>query len=77
MLDFLTTTTGLLRCPSDSVKGYQRKFMGTPLVTYLEEPISGADIDVAFSRLLSPLKRTCSSGKLQNGKENGFVWFRQ
>lgn len=47
--------------------------MGTPLVTYLEEPISGADIDVAVSRLLSPLKRTCSSGKLQNGKENGFV----
>lgn len=47
--------------------------MGTPLVTYLEEPISGANIDAAVSRLLSPLKKACSSGKLHNGKENGFV----
>ncbi|PON61141.1 Ubiquitinyl hydrolase [Trema orientale] len=61
------------KCASDSVKGCQRKLMGSPLVTYLEEPLSGADLDLAVSRLLSPLKRTRSSGKLHNGKENGFV----
>lgn len=58
---------------SESLKGYQGKLMGFPLVTYLEDPISGADIDAAVSRLLSPLKRTHSSVKLHNGKENGFV----
>lgn len=49
--------------------------MGTPLVTYLgEDPVSGADISTAVSRLLSPLKRTYpSSVKLHSGKENGFV----
>lgn len=39
----------------------------------MEDPVSGADIDAAVSRLLSPLKRTRSSGKLHNGKENGCV----
>lgn len=72
-LDCLTESCGFHRLVSDSLKGYQGKLMGFPLVTYLEEPISGADIDAAVSRLLSPLKRTRSSVKLHNGKENGFV----
>ncbi|KAH7513638.1 hypothetical protein FEM48_Zijuj11G0002100 [Ziziphus jujuba var. spinosa] len=63
------------KCVSDCIKSSQAKYMGTPLVTYLgEDPVSGADINMAVSRLLSPLKRTHpSSVKLHGGKENGFV----
>ncbi|KAL5551499.1 hypothetical protein UlMin_001675 [Ulmus minor] len=62
------------KCTSDSVKGIQGKFVGTPLVTCLEEdPVTGADVNAAVLRLLSPLKRACSSFKLHNGKENGFA----
>ncbi|XP_062104683.1 ubiquitin carboxyl-terminal hydrolase 9-like [Humulus lupulus] len=60
------------KCPSDSVKGCQGKLIGTPFVTYLKEPICGANVEAAVTRLLSPLKRTRPSVKLQNGKENGF-----
>ncbi|XP_062098793.1 ubiquitin carboxyl-terminal hydrolase 9-like [Humulus lupulus] len=60
------------KCPSDSVKGCQGKLIGTPFVTYLKEPICGANVEAAVTRLLSPLKRTRPSFKLQNGKENGF-----
>ncbi|XP_062081788.1 ubiquitin carboxyl-terminal hydrolase 9-like [Humulus lupulus] len=60
------------KCPSDSVKGCQGKLIGTPFVTYLKEPICGANVEAGVTRLLSPLKRTRPSVKLQNGKENGF-----
>ncbi|CAA0843231.1 Ubiquitin carboxyl-terminal hydrolase 9 [Striga hermonthica] len=35
----------------------ERKMFLTPLVTSLEDPQSGADIDIAVNRMLSPLKR--------------------
>lgn len=48
------------------------KYFGAPLVTYLEEDLpSGSDINLAASRLLSPLKRTCSLTMVRNGKQNG------
>ena len=44
----------------------------TPLVTYLEDPQTGANIDLAVSRVLSPLRRKFfSSAKVTGGKENG------
>ncbi|KAK9202689.1 hypothetical protein WN943_012940 [Citrus x changshan-huyou] len=59
---------------SDYLKGSERKLFGAPLVTYLEEEhLSGADIDIAVSKLLSPLGRTYSSAKAHGGKENGFL----
>ncbi|GAY57163.1 hypothetical protein CUMW_177300 [Citrus unshiu] len=59
---------------SDYLKGSERKLFGAPLVTYLEEEhLSGADIDIAVSKLLSPLRRTYSSAKAHGGKENGFL----
>lgn len=59
---------------SDYLKGGERKLFGAPLVTYLEEEhLSGADIDIAVSKLLSPLRRTYSSAKAHRGKENGFL----
>lgn len=60
----------------DNLKGSERKLMGTPLVTYLEEDAhTGADIDIAVSRLLSPLRKKThpTSSKVHNGKENGSV----
>ncbi|XP_062074713.1 ubiquitin carboxyl-terminal hydrolase 10-like isoform X2 [Humulus lupulus] len=57
------------KCPSDSVKGCQGKLIGTPFVTYLKEPICGANVEAAVTRLLSPLKRTRPSVKLQNEVE--------
>ncbi|KAL5766085.1 hypothetical protein ACOSP7_016702 [Xanthoceras sorbifolium] len=59
---------------SDYLKGGERKLFGAPLVTYLEEEqLNGADIDVAVSRLLAPLRRTYSSAKANRGKENGYL----
>uniref|UniRef100_A0A2P2KY21 Ubiquitin carboxyl-terminal hydrolase n=1 Tax=Rhizophora mucronata TaxID=61149 RepID=A0A2P2KY21_RHIMU len=50
------------------------KYFGTPLVTLLDEDlISGADIEVAVSKLLSPLKRARSSTMVLSGRENGFL----
>ncbi|KAF5734371.1 Ubiquitin carboxyl-terminal hydrolase 10 [Tripterygium wilfordii] len=58
---------------SDSVKGTGRKRFGTSLVAYLEEnPVRGADIEVAVFRVLSPLRRISSPAKTRSGKENGF-----
>lgn len=65
---------GFFRSASDYLKGSERKLFGAPLVTYLEEEhLSGADIDIAVSKLLSPLRRTYSSAKAHGGKENGFL----
>ncbi|KDP25220.1 hypothetical protein JCGZ_20376 [Jatropha curcas] len=62
------------RSAPDFVKGSGFKDFGAPLVTYLDDdPPSGADIELAASRLLSPLIRTCSSNAVHCGKENGFL----
>ncbi|GLT64638.1 hypothetical protein SLA2020_371180 [Shorea laevis] len=61
------------RSPSDYRKGGANLF-GSPLVTYLgEDQPTGADIDIAVSRVLSPLRRIYSSAKVHSGKENGFL----
>ncbi|KAI8019132.1 Ubiquitin carboxyl-terminal hydrolase 10 [Camellia lanceoleosa] len=62
----------LEKCSSDNLKGSEKIFL-TPLVTYLENSQTGADIDLAVSRVLSPLRRKTyfSSSKLNGGKENG------
>lgn len=41
----------------DNLKGSERKLFLTPLVTYLEGPLTGADIELAVSTVLSPFKR--------------------
>lgn len=49
--------------------------MGTPLVTYLQDPQSGADVDMAVNLLLSPLKRNTylHSSEVHSSHENGSV----
>lgn len=55
-------------------EGKAGKYFGTPLITYMDEDSpSAADINLAVSRLLSPLRRACSSTTDHHGKENGFV----
>ncbi|KAI7993562.1 Ubiquitin carboxyl-terminal hydrolase 10 [Camellia lanceoleosa] len=63
----------LEKCLSDNVKGSERKLFLTPLVTYLEGTQTGADIDLAISRVLSPLRKKTyfSSTIVHIGKENG------
>ncbi|CAL5430101.1 unnamed protein product [Camellia sinensis] len=63
----------LEKCLSDNFKGSERKLFLTPLVTYLEDPQTGADIDLAISRVLSPLRKKTyfSSTIVHSGKENG------
>lgn len=59
------------KSPSDYLKSGSALF-GTPLVTYLEEDkLTGADVENAVSRVLSPFKRICSLTKAHNGHENG------
>ncbi|TYH40962.1 hypothetical protein ES332_D12G284000v1 [Gossypium tomentosum] len=49
------------------------ELFGTPLVTYLvADQSSGADIEAAVSKVLSPFKKT-SSAKAHVGKENGIL----
>ncbi|KAI8014263.1 Ubiquitin carboxyl-terminal hydrolase 9 [Camellia lanceoleosa] len=57
----------------DNFKGSERKLFLTPLVTYLEGTQTGADIDLAISRVLSPLRKKTyfSSTIVHIGKENG------
>lgn len=59
----------------ESHKGADRKIMGTPLVTYLQDPQSGADVDMAVNMLLSPLKRNTylHSSEVHSSHENGSV----
>lgn len=73
-LFFLATKALLLsRCSSDNLEGSQRKLFLTPLVTYLENPQTGTDIDLAVYRVLSPLRRKTyfGSAKINGGMENG------
>ncbi|KAK6948017.1 Peptidase C19, ubiquitin carboxyl-terminal hydrolase [Dillenia turbinata] len=59
----------------DGLKGGERKLFGTPLVTYAgDDPLTGADVDIAVGRVLSPLqrKKCVPLTKVQNAKENGF-----
>ncbi|EEF43462.1 ubiquitin carboxyl-terminal hydrolase 9 [Ricinus communis] len=58
------------------LRGSGWKDFGAPLLTCLQDDSpSGADIELAVSRLLSPLRRTCSSSvaHIHSGKENGFL----
>ncbi|XP_057511113.1 LOW QUALITY PROTEIN: ubiquitin carboxyl-terminal hydrolase 9-like [Actinidia eriantha] len=64
----------LEKCLSDNLNCSERKLFLTPLVTYLGNPQTGADIDLAVIRVLSPLRRKTyfSLTKVNNdGKENG------
>ncbi|PIN10414.1 Ubiquitin C-terminal hydrolase [Handroanthus impetiginosus] len=50
----------------------ERKPFLTPLVTILEDPQSGADIDIAVSRVLSPLRRKAFiTSTTHSSRENG------
>ncbi|XP_059640812.1 ubiquitin carboxyl-terminal hydrolase 9-like [Cornus florida] len=62
-------------CMSENLKGFERKSFLTPLITYLEGPHTGADINLAVSRILSPLRRKTyfSSTKIHSSKENGSI----
>ncbi|XP_065858457.1 ubiquitin carboxyl-terminal hydrolase 9-like [Euphorbia lathyris] len=61
------------RSGSDFPKGSGWKDFGTPLLAFLEDDSpSGADVEFAVSKVLSPLQRTTSSCVVLSGKENGF-----
>jgi ubiquitin carboxyl-terminal hydrolase 4/11/15 len=53
----------------------ERKSFLTPLVTYIEESKTGADVDLAVNRVLSPLKRKSlfPSPKSNGHDENGIL----
>ncbi|KAG4983603.1 hypothetical protein JHK87_028352 [Glycine soja] len=58
----------------DNMKGGDRKLFGTPLVTCLvEDPQFGANIEASVHKMLAPLRKTYSSSKSHDGKENGFI----
>lgn len=64
----------LPQCSLDSMKAGDRKLFGTPLVTYLvEDPQFGANIEASVHKMLAPLRKTYSSSKSHDGKENGFI----
>lgn len=64
----------VFRCTPDILKCNVGKYFGTPLITYMDEDSpSGADIYLAASRLISPLKRACSSTMAHSGKDDGFL----
>ncbi|CAM8899379.1 unnamed protein product [Rhodiola kirilowii] len=57
---------------SDSFRSGERKLLGSPLVTYLNDDcLSGAGIDRCVTRVLLPLKR--SATKSQCNKENALL----
>ncbi|XP_057969699.1 ubiquitin carboxyl-terminal hydrolase 9-like isoform X2 [Malania oleifera] len=62
----------LEKCTPDSLKAGERKLLGTPLVTYIDDLRTGADIDAAVDRMLSPLRRKTNFSST-NAKENGIV----
>ena len=73
MVNILNQYIGLSRSTTDYLKSGTELF-GTPLVTYLgEDQPSGADIETAVSKVLSPFKRMYSSAKAHIDKENGFL----
>ncbi|MBA0588334.1 hypothetical protein Gorai_001444 [Gossypium raimondii] len=52
----------------------KKELFGTPLITYLgEDQPSGADIETAVSKVLSPFKRMHSSAKAHIGKGSDFL----
>lgn len=55
----------------DNLKAGEWRLFFTPLVTFLEDPQSGADIDLAVNGILSPLQRkgVSSSTSICNGGE--------
>ncbi|XVF53187.1 hypothetical protein PTKIN_Ptkin05aG0080200 [Pterospermum kingtungense] len=59
---------------SDYLKSGKELF-GTPLVTYYlgEDQPSGADIEAAVFKVMSPFRRMYSSAKAHISKENGFL----
>ncbi|CAK9167458.1 unnamed protein product [Ilex paraguariensis] len=61
------------KCMTDNFKASERKLFLTPLVTYLEDPQTGAGIDLAVSRILSPLRKKAffTSPSISCGMENG------
>lgn len=62
------------KCIIDSSKASERKLFLTPLVTFLEDPRNGADIDFAVHKVLDPLRRKAfisSAPGLKDGAENG------
>ncbi|KAG5593506.1 hypothetical protein H5410_044020 [Solanum commersonii] len=64
----------LEKCIIDSSKASERKLFLTPLVTFLEDPHSGADIDFAVHKVLAPLRRKAFislAPGLKDGAENG------
>ncbi|KAL3331591.1 hypothetical protein AABB24_035099 [Solanum stoloniferum] len=64
----------LEKCIIDSSKASERKLFLTPLVTFLEDPHNGADIDFAVHKVLAPLRRKAfisSAPGLKDGAENG------
>ncbi|XP_075508702.1 LOW QUALITY PROTEIN: ubiquitin carboxyl-terminal hydrolase 9-like [Primulina tabacum] len=50
---------------------FERKLFLTPLVTVLESPQYGSDIDLAVEKLLYPLRTAFFTSATQSGKENG------
>lgn len=73
MVKSLNQYIGLSRSTSDYLKS-GTELLGTPLVTYLgEDQPSGADIETAVSKVMSPFKRMYSSVKAHVSKENGFL----
>ncbi|KAI4343170.1 hypothetical protein MLD38_027704 [Melastoma candidum] len=59
------------RVVPDNLKGPERKYSGTPLVTVLdEESLSGARIAEAITKMLLPLRRVCSTSGVILHKEN-------
>ncbi|XP_071919335.1 ubiquitin carboxyl-terminal hydrolase 9-like isoform X3 [Coffea arabica] len=61
-----------LHFSSDNLRASERKLFLTPLITFLEDPQSGADIDLAVHRMLSPLRKKgySSSISIRNGRES-------
>ncbi|PSR91397.1 Ubiquitin carboxyl-terminal hydrolase [Actinidia chinensis var. chinensis] len=64
----------LEKCLSDNLKGSDKKLFLTPLVTYLENPLTGPDIDLAVRNVLSPFRKKTyfSSTSIHGSKENGY-----
>lgn len=62
----------IFRSNFDNLRAGERKFFLTPLVTFLEDPQSGIDVDEAVSRMLSPLRRKVflTSVAVSSGKES-------
>lgn len=65
----------MFRCSPDNLKGGEWKLFLAPLVSYVKDIESGADIELAVKRLLSSLKRKAfvSSAKVSCQEKNGSI----